>query len=406
MASTFGWLDTDESQRKKVLEIVQLFKDEGTVDELGVGSVRDTIANALFPGTSVLHTRLRYALFIPWLLQRSAVEHGAEQMSRAMRQHEIALIHALLKTRQRGVIGKQAKERLKRMPSAAYWAQLAAWDVRTSHEGGHVSVSGFFRHAHAVKALNSRTVPADDLEARDQPERLLLDPNLPPPPPQLLESATFDLTPEEEEYLSTKITVSTDGSLLSWLVTHPPAHATTDYIWDLDDVDVRAFPAQSQRLVEHGRRFHSAIFGATLLYNLMLSEKAKWDEGVEDYTKELGAWRGEMEDAQAMLGWDRVDFWATLVQENRRLSPVTKHFVDGWLDLLEEATDVSKDHAARSLVERRERQIKGGRARLVNAAALDNWSGSSGLVRLDYRWHIARDLLNDLYTTRGLKRAA
>jgi len=82
MVSTFGWLDTDSEQRRKMLEVVGLFKEEGTVDELGIGSIRDAIANSLFPGTSVLHTRLRYVLFIPWLMQRAA--------ARAVRRHGVA----------------------------------------------------------------------------------------------------------------------------------------------------------------------------------------------------------------------------------------------------------------------------------------------------------------------------
>jgi hypothetical protein len=35
-------------------------------NELGTGSIRDAFAE-LFPGTSVIQIRLRYALFIPWL---------------------------------------------------------------------------------------------------------------------------------------------------------------------------------------------------------------------------------------------------------------------------------------------------------------------------------------------------
>jgi len=56
MASVFAWLDTDdEQQRMRVL--IDLFKDEGTVDELGIGTIRDAFSSALFPGTSNL---LRY----------------------------------------------------------------------------------------------------------------------------------------------------------------------------------------------------------------------------------------------------------------------------------------------------------------------------------------------------------
>ena len=57
MTSTFGWLDTDSEQRRRMLEVVDLFKEEGTVDELGIGSIRDALADSLFPGTSDLHTQ-------------------------------------------------------------------------------------------------------------------------------------------------------------------------------------------------------------------------------------------------------------------------------------------------------------------------------------------------------------
>ena len=61
-----------------------------------------------------------------------------------------------------------------------------------------------------------------------------------------------------------------------------------------------------------------------------------------------------------------------------------------WLDLAESDIDLATDPAATKLITTRERQIKGGRARLVNQAALDRWSGRSGLSRLDYRWSVAR----------------
>jgi hypothetical protein len=51
MTSHFGWLDTDEQQRRTMLEVVDLFRDKGILDEIGIGTIRDTIANALFPRT-------------------------------------------------------------------------------------------------------------------------------------------------------------------------------------------------------------------------------------------------------------------------------------------------------------------------------------------------------------------
>ena len=42
------------------LEIVDLFREKGTLDELGIGAIRDAFADRFFPGTSTLHTRARY----------------------------------------------------------------------------------------------------------------------------------------------------------------------------------------------------------------------------------------------------------------------------------------------------------------------------------------------------------
>ena len=43
--------------------------DRGVRDEVGSLSLHQRFANRFFPGTSVLHTRLRYVLFVPWLME-------------------------------------------------------------------------------------------------------------------------------------------------------------------------------------------------------------------------------------------------------------------------------------------------------------------------------------------------
>lgn len=50
-----------------MLDAIRLFKDQNTVDELGIGTVRDRFADLLFPGTGTVQTRARYFLFVPWL---------------------------------------------------------------------------------------------------------------------------------------------------------------------------------------------------------------------------------------------------------------------------------------------------------------------------------------------------
>ena len=396
MTSTFGWLDTDEDQRKKMLEVVELFKDDGTVDELGVGSIRDTIANALFPGTSVLHTRLRYVLFIPWLLEMAGHKSTPADMTAELRRLEVRLIYGLLAGGEtEGVIGRTAKEKLKRMPSSAYWAVLRHWDIRLVD----TTIEGFFRRVRDQRELSRVTVQSDDPEARESLPRAGLDPNLPKAPTDLLREATFDLLPEEESYLSDLIAASTEGSLLSWLVRNPPK-ADSPYVWRL--YNVGEFPEHLSDLVDHGRRFHTAIHGAPLLYNLLLAERSERDDLTELYRDEIAAWRQELSSTGVLFGWDRSAWWSTLHKNNSGLSPLTRRFVDSWLDIIVADSDVADHDSARTLVGARERQIKGGRARLANQAALDRWTGRSGLVRLDYRWQVTQNLLFDLYDARGV----
>jgi hypothetical protein len=396
MTSTFGWLDTDEDQRKKMLEVVELFKDDGTVDELGVGSIRDTIANALFPGTSVLHTRLRYVLFIPWLLESASRKSTPADMSSELRRLEVKLIYSLLKGGEtEGVIGGNAREKLKRMPSAAYWAVLRRWDIRLVD----TTIEGFFRRVRDQRELSRVTVQSDDPEARETLPRVGLDPNLPKAPLDLLRETTFELRPEEESYLSDLIAASTDGSLLSWLVRNPPK-ADASYVWQLDNVG--DFPEHLGDLVDHGRRFHTAIHGAPLLYNLLLAERSEREDLTQVYRDEIATWRQDLSSSGVLLAWDRSAWWSAVHEHKPGLSPLTKRFVDWWLDIITLDSDVANHDAARSLVGSRERQIKGGRARLVNQAALDRWTGRSGLVRLDYRWQVTQRLLFDLYDARGV----
>ncbi len=93
--ATLTWLDLTATDRDKVRRVLDLFKEQGTVDELGLGSLRDVLSNALFPGTSVLHTRLRYLLFIPWIYREIESWGGGWDVPQSARQMEVTLIDGL-----------------------------------------------------------------------------------------------------------------------------------------------------------------------------------------------------------------------------------------------------------------------------------------------------------------------
>lgn len=131
MSSRFSWLDHSEQQRRHMLEVVSLFHEQGTVDELGIGPIRDAISQALFPGLSVLHTRARYLLFVPWSARRLEVGRvSAHDAPRRFRQLEVQLIYALIAgDAGLGIIGVDAQDRVKRLPSVLYWGGLRRFDI-------------------------------------------------------------------------------------------------------------------------------------------------------------------------------------------------------------------------------------------------------------------------------------
>ena len=129
----------------------------------------------------------------------------------------------------------------------------------------------------------------------------------------------------------------------------------------------------------------------------MLAEKRDESDLIDHYRDELEVWRIDLAANGVFEGWVMSDFWTTLTSLNPRIHPATRAFVNRWLELARDGGDLADDKTARMLITARERKLKGGRARLANAAALDAWTGRSGLVRLDYRWSIAGGHLNDIY---------
>jgi len=386
MASVFGWLDADEGQRKQMLEVVKLFQDEGSVDELGIGTVRDALANYLFPATSVLHTRARYFLFIPWLM-RDVARRGlsVEKSLAELRRGEVRLINALLTGgEQQGVIGSQMRDRLKTMPSSMYWAALGCMGLRI----WDVSIDAHFRStAQRGRFVSERST--DDDPGRSS--SFGFHPDLGDTPQGLLEETTFDLSADEAEFLRRRLQTMPGESLYSWMAAHATS-ASCQYIWE--HPQIADFPEATRPYVEQGRQFHHISFGAPLLYNLMLAELQQSEELIASYEDEIEQWAGELDAARVVDQWDAGEFWTFVRRLNPRIALSTEHFVNRWALLVTNGEHTGA--RARELVKQRELRLKGRRSRLVNAEARQTWTGRSGLVPIDYRWRIAANHLTDL----------
>src|SRR6478672_9381031 len=90
MEPGFGWTLLSRNALRRA-EMQLRDETEGVRDEVGFLALHQAYADRFFPGTSVLHTRLRYALFVPWLYQDIAKHPNRQRVAQLVEAREIAL---------------------------------------------------------------------------------------------------------------------------------------------------------------------------------------------------------------------------------------------------------------------------------------------------------------------------
>jgi len=133
--SQLGWIDFSPAHRNKVMLVMDLFKEQGVIDELGLGTIRDTISDLIFPGTSTIQTRAKYFLLIPWILQDIESRGKIDRFQSELEESEINFVRVLHKNspKSSGIIGATLPNKNpKRKPSSIYWSGLRTYDILKS----------------------------------------------------------------------------------------------------------------------------------------------------------------------------------------------------------------------------------------------------------------------------------
>ena len=383
-----------------MLNVVDLFREKGTVDELGLGTVRDAFADRLFPGTTTLHSRTRYWLFVPWLYQRlEAAKVRSADADGHIRRLQAELVGSLVTGGEsEGVIGIEAKNRVLRPPSLLYWAGLARYGVllfQGSTARYHASLDGYYRSG------GGRRSEGDESELID-PGRRNWHAGLPPAPADLMDHTTFQLTRPEAEYLRERFITSAEDSMLAWAFQHPADLRTVGAVWD--HPRIHEAPRNLRHTVVQGERFSLLMYGAVLVYNAAMAELAG-SRGqheaalAEEYRASYREWaETQIEPRLSELReWDRGELWSLIAEMLRGGVTRTRDFSERWMTAaLADPNAAIDDQSVRLLIAGRERDLKGQLARLYNPRALERWSGRSGVYRLNYRWGQGRTLLDDI----------
>lgn len=380
-----------------MLDVIDLFREKGTVDELGLGTIRDAIADRLFPGTSTVMSRARYYLLVPWTYQAlEAKQVSAAKFAQQSRNSELGLIEVIASSDDKaGNIGRRARFALKRLPSSIYWAGMRVWGIRNgsaSQADYHGSVDELYRRSRLQRGRSeARDTEHDDIE------RGFWHGKLPPPPKGFPQKCSLRLRHADAEFLAHRICTAKDtrDSLLAELAHRRTAWDDEGHIWHHPDAG--SWQPNLREVVYHARLFSEVMHGATLLYNHLLMGLLGKDSPFEF---DLDTWADLMDEcAKDFASWDRRRFWEIAREQNPRLGPRATSFAEAWCDLIAKsgARRLRDQKGAHLLIEQRESQLKGKLARLTNASARERWNENSGTVQMDYRWGITRDLLKDVF---------
>jgi len=417
MSGYFRWLDFSSAERERTFTILASLEEKGTVDDLGIGAVRDAIADHHFPGISTIQTRAKYFLFLPWIfksLERSQV--ADERIEASLKEREVRLILALLgdpkdveKDRD-GLIGKEAREKLKRFPSSVYWNGLRAFGI-CKFEGSLAEYLQSIPETRRLRRSSIRRIEASNEPEEDQGN---WDGDVPEPPPEFPAESTFDLNRDQARYLSERAcsleSPAGDETLLSWCLRKLPALDPDSFAnsWDL-----AALPGMPRHLgagLRHACNFSFAVQGASAVYYVLLARKINNADVIERYESELVTWMHDIaEFSEDLCAWfDNIDeFWFWVKRANPRVDRDVV-FINTWCAVLRAVNfapaQIEQVLTAKTtkLIKDREYSLKKALARLSNPAALKRWEANVGAAPLNYRWGNAARFLSDIRA--GLKK--
>lgn len=403
--SGIGWIDFSSEDRARVQEVLNRLKEPGTLDELGIGQVRDAFSDLLFPGFSTIQTRARYFLEIPKIMldwsAKSTAYRRKHPLPVYLRDAENDLARTLkanyeaLNLSPENVIGHTVVERggVARRPSSTYWNGLRVFQIVDTSK----SLAEFCREwrqgYETVKAVDSDE-GSDDSDQHFERE-VRRPPNSTGP---WRAGLTLDLDKQEAEFLATRfksakeIEHSVAAQLLSTKLVEAGigANHETFAAFSLWANRQTSLSLQMRVRVKTAQRFSAGIEGAHIIFNRLLAERLD-DEDLRSYCiDEYKGWKSRVAHANIFHATAAKE-WLDVSMASRTVKKRTVNFLHDWTKA------VCENASQRKLDE------------LVRTQALANKPGRSllermprakaawyGMKALEYRWPTARRMLRDL----------
>ena len=389
-----GWIDFSKNERNKVLSVLDLLSEAGTLDELGIAPIRDGFANLFFPGTSTIQTRAKYFMIVPYALKdiEYSSESNPNRMLRAFDDMERNCCAILLSGSDTdGIIGSRSLAQnkwVKRTPADIYWAGLRSYGVFT---GGTLSLTEYIRAMCAVK--NQKTVltrlgnrndsseegNADDKDAGDLFRMQFW--NIPTYHEKWIDDLNIKLNKEEGYFLKKQIMKAFPDSMLAYILREHLTEVIECRTFQEIASLIRIFPDQIQQDYALAYDFSEFLYVLRTVYNIIVSDgknkeaNMHWDELFHDLKKLSSV---DLECIFGRLGVSRNILLCNFLRKSQKLMR------DADLE------------GMKAEIKRRERELKQSRAKTMHPGEVNpnTWYGG-GL--LDYRYGNAKVIIRDIF---------
>ena len=393
-----GWIDFSKSERNKVLSVLDLLSEAGTLDELGIAPVRDGFAYLFFPGTSTIQTRAKYFLIVPYALKdlERSDESNPNRLLQKFNEVERRCGKILVAGEDReGIIGTRSlsyNRWVKRTPASIYWAGLRNYGIFT---GGTLSLSEYVRAVCKLKKQKTNLTKLGN--QNDTPEEENLDDKdagdlfrmqfwkIPTYYGHWMEDLSIKLTKDEGSFLKEQIISCFPTSMLAFILRNNITEILECKSFQEMTTLIKLFPGQIQQDYSLAYDFSGFLFVLRTVYNIIVSaeqnEKANiiWDKLNTDLY-DLAA--VDMESIFIRLGITKNVRLCTFLRKTQTLMRN--------MDL----------EGMKTEIKRRERELKGSRSKTLHPGEFDTntWFGGRSL---DYRFNNAKVIIKDIFESEG-----
>ena len=278
-----GWVDYSREERETIKELLKVLGESGSLDELGVGIVRDSISDLLYPGTSVLHTRAKYYILIPELFKkamksglttssevRNLINTDQDRIARALRR----AIDEETGTKAAGIIGGRSDRGVKMKPTRIYWNALRTTEILCnsdmSFDDACSAVAGYNRKTQNIVIKYESEDDGGDADDVGAGNFALFTAPCKERIEDYLENPTLHLRKDEADYLRTQFlhVPVMKNTLMEYCLKTKTSYQGVA----LDDIPTEGMPEVLAHNLELATEFANFIYGAYIVYNLLFIE--------------------------------------------------------------------------------------------------------------------------------------